>query len=173
MSIDQARTHDGRFGTMPSAESGTTLTVDAPETFGGLPLAPGVTRQDADLYTSSNCQQLAFAMHEATGWPYAAVVDGRDEKTGAYGWIHVGVMRPDGNFLDVEGAQDVDSVLDQYGDLSEHEDGESWLVIVSNLKELHLDLARDFPPEDQDRARAVAAAVLAADEPARTFLGQP
>lgn len=171
MSIDQARTHDGRFGTMPNSEPTTTLPRYGDVEVCDSPLAAGVSEDDRDLYTHEHCERFAWAMHEATGWPYAAVIDGQDESSGVYGYIHVGAMRPDGNFLDVEGPRDSDSVLEQYGDASEHEDGESWLVILDNIGRLGIKPDRDIPQEARDRARDVAAAVLAADQPASSMFG--
>jgi len=171
MSIDQARTHDGRFGTMPRPEPTTTLARYADVEVCDWPLAAGLTEDDRDYYTSEHCEQLAFAMHEATGWPYAAVIDGQDEASGTYGYLHVGVMRPDGNFLDVEGPQDSDSVLEQYGDGSEHENGESWLVVLDNIGQLGIKPDRDIPQDARDRARDVATTVLAADQPVFSLFG--
>lgn len=130
------------------------------------PLPPGVTEEDRDYYSNQNCQELAWALHEQTGWPYAAVCDGYSEEAGQFGWLHQGVMAPGGKVLDVNGYRDVDDVLDAYGDASDAEDGDSWLVVENNPGKF---AGTETPTGPQaERARRAAAALLAfhpAEEP--------
>lgn len=126
------------------------------------PLAPGISEADRDRYTSRHCHQLAWSLHEATGWPYAAVCDGYAQETDTFGWMHMGVMAPSGQVLDVEGLQDIDDVLEAYGDLSEAEDGDSWLEVTDRMEKFTVVIANEMPPDDVIEATRVAGALLAA-----------
>lgn len=125
------------------------------------PLAPGVSEANRERYTHRDCQQLAIALHEATGWPYAAVCDGYSEELDTYGWMHMGVVTPDGFFLDVEGAHIVDDILSQYCELSEHEDGDAWLIESVRPEQFAGMPDAKMTADDFAEANRVGAAVLA------------
>ena len=151
----------GQFAPVSHPEPVLTLVADWER-----PLAPRVTEDDRILYTHHHCEQLAWALHETTGWPYAAVTDGYDANTGTHGWLHVGVCTPDGNVLDVEGVHAPDTVLDTYGESSEDEDGDAWLAITPDLAALSVlpgEKLDEFDDDARSRARRVAAALLAAN----------
>ena len=147
----------GRFAASPRDEPAVSLST--PTDSRCKPLAPGVTDDDRDYYSNHHCEQLAWALHEATGWPYAAVCDGYDESSGRFGWLHQAVMAPGGKVLDVDGLRDVDDVLDAYGGWSTDGGSDPWLVVENNPEKF----AGTEPPTgaEMDRARRVADAVLA------------
>lgn len=64
-------------------------------------------------YTDGDCDLLARALSQETGWPVvlAIVEDG--------GWTHAAVQRPDGQILDIEGAHDPDAWIDAWDDTGE------------------------------------------------------
>ena len=77
-----------------------------------------------DAYTNGQCHALAVALHHATGWPLVWVGPEEccyDIDCAEYdddeGWClcqieHVGVLTPDGAFLDIEGPQTVEPMLE-------------------------------------------------------------
>lgn len=144
----------GQFAATARTEAPVTLDYPADP-----PLPPGVTEDDRDYYSNEHCEQLAWALHEQTGWPYAAMCDGYNQDAGQFGWLHQAVMAPGGKVLDVNGYRDVDHFLDAYAELSDAEDGDSWLVVDENPAKF----AGTEPPTgpDADRARRVAAALIA------------
>lgn len=77
-------------------------------------LSPGFVDDDAiEFFAWANCDFLAGAIHEKTGWPLAAVEhtpQGRTEFKSR--WRHVGVLTPDGRFLDIFGPRH----LERYSD---------------------------------------------------------
>jgi hypothetical protein len=88
-----------------------------PTTRRGLTEAVISTRRATDdaleWYGYGNCHILAGALHEVSGWPFAIVAG--DENSGSPKVIvHVGVMTPDGRFLDIAGAREHSEVLRQY-----------------------------------------------------------
>lgn len=62
-----------------------------------------------DTYTSSECWALAWQLHQITGWPPVAIAD-------RAGWYHVACQRPDGNLVDIHGANSPIDVLDMWQD---------------------------------------------------------
>lgn len=123
------------------------------------PAAPGITADDVDYYTRRHCEQLALAIHATTGWKFVAVCDNYDPDLGKYGWIHMGVLDPDGRVLDIEGPQDPHTVLDTYAIWSESADGGVDLVIADDTSQFPLG---DPPAHDQElRASRVASLLLA------------
>jgi hypothetical protein len=151
------RSAGGQFA--PTARGESDVHIDNLE---DLPLAPGVSEDDRVLYTHVHCEQLAWALHQATGWPYAAVADEHNEQADTYGWIHLGVMAPGGQVLDVEGLHDVDDVLDAYGYGSQADDGDSWLVVSDRLGQFGVLPDQEMSPADVERATRVAGHLLAA-----------
>ena len=95
---EHPRAKDGRFGTKRKSLKPKTHTI---------------TEEDRELYTSDKCDDLAQALHEKTGYPIWVVAD---EENGKPGWIHAGVMTPDGQWLDVNGKQDPADVDNQWAD---------------------------------------------------------
>ena len=122
-------------------------------------LSGSITAEDIERYTNRHCGELAWSLHQATGWPLIASVDGYDEATDRYGWNHMGVIRPDGMVLDVEGPHDLGDWADQWAEWAEDPD-ESYALPVDDPNRFHLD-ATTFPPHDAADADRVAALVLA------------
>ncbi|TMR12384.1 hypothetical protein ETD86_32925 [Nonomuraea turkmeniaca] len=82
-----------------------------------LLLNPGVINDDADeFFAWGFCWLLAAALREATGWAYGLVERRRED---GWEWTHVGVITPDGRFLDIRGHHDRDglaaTLTDAYG----------------------------------------------------------
>lgn len=87
-------------------------------------LRPGVADEEAvELFAYGYCTLLAGALHDRSGWELAAIEhpdgplaeeDEPDPWTRAR-WTHVGVITPDGRFLDIHGPRPVDEVNQAYG----------------------------------------------------------
>lgn len=90
-------------------------------------LTPGVIDGYAErAFTQGACGALAIAMHDALGWPIIAITDAHnvhDGKAGGGSAMHWGVLHPDGLFIDVDGAHDLDVVTDIFA--GDADDGES------------------------------------------------
>ncbi|MFC3986632.1 hypothetical protein [Streptosporangium jomthongense] len=79
-----------------------------------LTVTPGLVDDHArELFLFAQCQMLALAIHERTGWPLW--VAEQQLPTGAWSWAHVGVQTPDGRWLDIEGPRDSQQVLSWLG----------------------------------------------------------
>lgn len=64
-------------------------------------------------FTNQHCAALADEMHERTGWPVVTVGDGPN---GVVGWVHAGVLAPDGRIVDVCGAHRADEWLTSWAE---------------------------------------------------------
>lgn len=128
------------------------------------PLPPGVTEDDRVYYSSQHCEQLAQALHDATGWPFAAVCDGYDQASDRFGWVHLAVMAPGGRVLDINGLHDPDDVIDQYGDWSD-EDLEDVQLVIDKTATRFAGATDPTTAEDRTRAGRVASALLAHHRP--------
>lgn len=86
-----------------------------------------------ELYTDRDCWLLARHLHEQSGWPYAAIIDEAVDADNnlvhhvadahRVGWFHVGVLTPDGDFLDVTGTHDRSSALNDWADRADPDSG--------------------------------------------------
>ena len=80
------------------------------------PLTPGVIDMEVEYaLTNGGCYAFAIAMHNATKWPLIAVMGDRDKPAlpdakSAKLAIHVGVLHPNGNIVDIEGMHDIEDV---------------------------------------------------------------
>ncbi|MEU7863863.1 hypothetical protein [Nonomuraea sp. NPDC049141] len=102
--------HLARFAAgRPFAEVAVEFMPSQPTTRHGLTsvaLYPGVVDDNADeFFAWGYCWLLAAALHEATGWTFGLVERWREE-THAWEWTHVGVITPNGRFLDIRGHHD-------------------------------------------------------------------
>lgn len=91
-------------------------------------LTPGVLDGSAEhAFKQGACAALAYALHEATGWPIIGITDAHNVDDGRLGGgssLHWGVRRPDGMFVDVDGAHEMDDVVEEYsGDADDGEAG--------------------------------------------------
>jgi hypothetical protein len=82
-----------------------------------LSVTPGLVDAHArELFLYAQCQMLALALHEQTGWPLW--VAEQHLRSGAWAWAHVAVRNPRGKWLDIEGPRDSQQVtawLSQWG----------------------------------------------------------
>lgn len=82
-----------------------------------LSVTPGVVNDHArELFLFAQCQMLALAIHERTGWPLW--IAEQQFPTGAWSWTHIGVQTPAGQWLDIDGPRDSKEVaawLGQWG----------------------------------------------------------
>lgn len=70
-----------------------------------LKVTPGVVDDHArELFLYAQCQMLALALHEMTGWPLW--VAEQRLRSGTWAWAHVAVQTPAGLWLDIEGLRD-------------------------------------------------------------------
>ncbi|QWF80457.1 hypothetical protein [Amycolatopsis sp. CA-230715] len=70
-------------------------------------VCPGVVDSEArELFQWGYCHLLACAIHEVTGWVFG-VVEGISRRTGGWTWVHMGVLTPGGDFLDIDGIHPV------------------------------------------------------------------
>lgn len=82
-----------------------------------------VDDEAVELFAYGYCVLLAGAMFERSGWQRAAIAhpDGpltEDQEPDRWlraRWTHVGLITPDGRFLDINGARPVDEVNTEYG----------------------------------------------------------
>lgn len=102
-----------------------------------LRVTPGVIDAAAlELYLYGQCQVLALALHEQTGWPLW--VAEQQHPSGTWTWAHVGVQAPDGRWLDILGQRaghEVISWLEQWGPPAR-------LRLLGDLAEWHVMLGR-------------------------------
>jgi hypothetical protein len=67
-----------------------------------LHVTPGVIDEHArELFLYAQCQMLALALHERTGWPLW--VAEQQLPSGRWAWVHVALQTPDGRWLDIDG----------------------------------------------------------------------
>lgn len=92
-----------------------------------LHLTPGVIDGYAErAFTQGACGALAIAMHDALGWPIIAITDAHnvhDGRAGGGSAMHWGVRHPNGLFIDVDGAHDLDVITRMFA--GDADDGES------------------------------------------------
>lgn len=104
-----------RFGDYPLHMLVVDVVLNVPTTrrkLARVNLSPGVVDDQAlEYFGYGACCLLAAAMHEQSGWDMAVAYSrhGRDTT-----WNHMGVVAPDGRFLDIKGLRTVRSVIDQY-----------------------------------------------------------
>lgn len=81
-------------------------------------LTPGVLDGYAlHAFKVGACGALAIALHEEMGWPIYAVTDAHNVEDGVAGGgsaLHWVVKRPDGLFIDVDGAHTRDALVAEY-----------------------------------------------------------
>jgi hypothetical protein len=74
-------------------------------------LTPGVIDGEAVAYFGYGaCALLAVELHRITGWAPAVVCVDDHTRDGG-GWVHAGVLAPDGRFVDIHGARDRQRVV--------------------------------------------------------------
>lgn len=141
---------------------------------------PGVTHQEHNQYMNAHCEQLAWALNKATGWPIVVVAipeedqdqeRGYDEMPGGVTvwnptrdifWVHAGVLRPDGKIVDVSGVSDLVDWLEDSAEGAEMDD-EGSEADVALITDYAGQLRRDptcVSPEEWATADRVAAVVL-------------
>lgn len=130
-------------------------------------LTPGVLDGAAEhAFKYGACAALAYALHEATGWPIVGITDNHnvyDGKLGGGSSLHWGVLRPDGLFVDVDGARAVEDVVGEYDAEADDEkaawgigtkaDIEEWYV-ESQGEPISISLARTFVEPLLERLKA-------------------
>lgn len=76
-----------------------------------------VTAAAVEEFTHHSCYLLAWELSGLSGWQMMAVAaDQGDGTTLELDWVHVGVLTPSGDVLDVEGVRGVDEWLSHWGD---------------------------------------------------------
>ena len=76
-----------------------------------LHVTPGVIDEHArELFLYAQCQMLALALHEQTGWP--VWVAEQQLPSGTWAWTHVAVQTPDSRWLDIDGPRPGRAVTD-------------------------------------------------------------
>lgn len=146
------RTPDGRFnGSIGDGKTNTPQTVSIPQKI-NKPVneSPNIEElyrkmrawkpspAEISQYTEADCWILAQELHRLTGWPYAAITDSSEDINGnptftendivRYGWVHLGVLTSDGNFLDIRGTQSIGEALDH------------WDMLQADIYECELDV---------------------------------
>ena len=99
-------------------------------------------------FAHGNCAALALAVHDLTGWPLVIAARNANPDLLTDTWMHVLVQRPDGRYLDIQGAhtpEDIESYWRRYAD-GKHFDGaitmhsmptrESVVAIVGDISEM-------------------------------------
>lgn len=77
-------------------------------------------------FAHGNCAALALALHDVTGWPLLIATSNADPNLLADTWMHVVVQRPDGLYLDIQGAHSYAQVTEYWLPYAtgEHADGD-------------------------------------------------
>lgn len=119
-------------------------------------LTPGVLNAAAEhVFTLGGCGALAIALHDATGWPIAAITDHDNvfgDRAGGGSALHWTVRHPSGRLLDVDGLHDADDLVERYDGeaddgraawgLSSRADAEEWWNEAG--RKVPLELAETF-----------------------------
>lgn len=148
---------------LPSLDSQPAWAIGQPRLAQATPWVDGqgqVTEAAVERFNTTDCWQLAKALHDVTGWPMVAVGYEVEDAPGI-GWSHLLVRRPDGKLVDVEGAHEEGPVLDRFGPIVEQDDDnlEADLIEipVSGFEAmLHVDPVAADAAEVRQVARAVA-----------------
>lgn len=82
-------------------------------------MTPGLIIDGAaeHAFSPGACAALVYALREVTGWIIIGITDAHnvhDGKLGGGSFLHRGVLRPDGKFIDIDGAHEVDDVVERY-----------------------------------------------------------
>lgn len=111
-------------------------------------LLAGVTGEEQHRYTADRCGYLAVALHQRTGWPLVVFADGydHDDPPPHPGWVHAGVLTPDGRFLDIDGPGDWGRHWDQWVDYVDEGEDEATVEQIDPA----LFTAHDFHPTEDD-----------------------
>lgn len=109
----------------------------------------GITDDEEHRYTADRCGYLAVALHERTGWPLVVFADGYDHDSPPPhpGWVHAGVLAPDGRFLDVNGPVDWSSHWDKWVEYVDEDLDEATVEEIDP----ELFASNDFTPNAADR----------------------
>lgn len=142
--------------------------------FGDRLLTPGVIDESAlEVYRHGSCALLALVLHDLTGWPLGLVrptgliprqysyADGTRRML-SVGWVHAVVWLPDGQVLDIAGAQPADDVRD-YWDAFETS-GPFSIHVVSGRQQYLNEVGTGWDDCDADRSLATSYAVALLDE---------
>ena len=151
------RISDGTFTTVARSEATGTVLVPPPATTS----TTTITDDDVDWFSHGHCVDLAVALHERTGWPFAVVADGNDVE-GVTPWVHIGVQRPDGAIVDVNGASDPDEWTEEWGSFAaECNDDftETGLVVEADPALLGFDALEVEVRQGADLGRSVRVAI--------------
>lgn len=90
-------------------------------------LTPGVLDGIAKrAFKFGDCDILAVALHDATGWPIVKITDKHnvfdDGEAGGGSALHYMVRHPDGGLVDVDGLHSEDEILDEYYGMADADD---------------------------------------------------
>lgn len=97
-------------------------------------LRPGVIDEDTiELFTFGYCYILACALHEASGWPFGCI-EIYSEDDGCWRFAHIGVLAPDGRFVDVTGRWEFKG---RFGGRCDAPDYQAWMSRVADFEEFH------------------------------------
>jgi hypothetical protein len=106
-------------------------------------LTPGVIDGAAEhAFSTGACAALAYVMNEATGWKIIGITDSHNVFDGTLGGgssLHWGVMRPDGKFIDIDGAHDVDDIVDRYHGEADDEEAAWGVGTRSDIHEWYVE----------------------------------
>ncbi len=101
-----------------------------------------------DLFRMHDCEVLADALADVTGWPVVLISDSNG------GWCHAGVASPSGQVLDVDGGHDRDEWLEAWAGFM---DGDDAGIEIRRLHDLlGADRFRDIEPPSAENATIAA-----------------
>jgi len=91
-----------------------------------------LSEEITEAFTCGDCWLLADALHRITGFPHAFIVpdDEWEPIIEDCGWVHVGVLTPDGKFLDVMGLASPTEAAQEW----EHVGGSACIIVVSPIE---------------------------------------
>ncbi|AOG03210.1 hypothetical protein [Bosea sp. RAC05] len=132
-------------------------------------LTPGVIDGAArHAFSYGACGGLAIALHDALGWPLVAITDAHnvmDGRAGGGSAMHWGVQRPDGKFIDIDGAHDVNDLVERFHGEADDDEAAWGISTRADAVEWYVE-AQGEPIPLSLAATFVDAVVALASEPA-------
>lgn len=107
-------------------------------------LTPGKINPIAEhLFLQGACGALALALHERLGWPIYAVTDAHnvfeDGRAGGGSALHWVVRHPQGDFVDISGLRDKDSLIEDYEDEADDAEAAIGLSTAADVTEWYIE----------------------------------
>jgi hypothetical protein len=89
-----------------------------------------ISENTRSVFLTGHCHSLALAIHQKTGWPMVGIVaqqsgnprksldamfdEPLDMRAVGRRWVHMGVLSPEGDFVDIDGASSQEEALGKH-----------------------------------------------------------